>query len=53
MKRTKHKNMKRDYPLLKKKSQNMQNYILSYSRLFLIAHSRGLLMGKFSDMALL
>lgn len=51
MKRTKHKNMKRDYPLLKK-SQNMQNYILSYSRLFLIAHSRGLLMGKFSDMAL-
>lgn len=28
-------------------------YILSYSRLFLIAHSRGLLMGKFSDMALL
>lgn len=28
-------------------------YILSYSRLLLIAHSRGLLMGKFSDMALL
>lgn len=28
-------------------------YILYYSRLFLIAHSKGLLMGQFSDMALL
>lgn len=47
MKQTKSKHIK-GLPLLK----CHKTCILSYRKLFLIAHSRGLVMGKLSDMAL-